>query len=173
MKIYLICGKARSGKDTVASIIEKELSDTNKVCRIGLTRTLKGYIKDYFGWDGNEDTKPRTLLQEMGQDIIKDNINFHIDRLCEDINVLSKYFDVFVVSDIRLIHEIEEIRNRFDNVTVIGVIKENYVSPLSIDEEKHITEHDLDNYDDYDYKVINKDLEGLEKEVKEIIGGND
>ena len=172
MKIYLICGKARSGKDTVASIIEKELSDTNKVCRIGLTRTLKGYVKDYFGWDGNESTKPRTLLQDMGQDLVKDNPNFHIDRLCEDINALSKYFDVFIVSDVRLIHEIEELRNRFDNVTVIGVIKENYVSPLSIDEEKHITEHDLDNYDNYDYKVINSDLEKLEKDVKDIIGGS-
>ena len=140
MKIYLICGKARSGKDTVASIIEKELSDTNKVCRIGLTRTLKGYVKDYFGWDGNESTKPRTLLQDMGQDLVKDNPNFHIDRLCEDINALSKYFDVFIVSDVRLIHEIEELRDRFDNVTVIGVLKKDYVSPLTEVESNHITE---------------------------------
>ena len=172
MKIYLICGKARSGKDTVASIIEKELSNTNKVCRIGLTRTLKGYVKDYFGWDGNESTKPRTLLQDMGQDIVKDNPNFHIDRLCEDIRVLSKYFDVFVVSDVRLVHEIDELRNRFDNVTVIGVLKEDYVSPLTEVESNHITETNLDNYDNYDYKVINSDLEKLKKDVKDIIGGS-
>ena len=172
MKVYLICGRARSGKDTVASIIERELSKNNKVCRIGLTRTLKAYIKDYFGWDGSDDTKPRTLLQEMGQELIKDNPNFHIDRLTEDISVLSKYVDTFIVSDIRLIHEIVELRKRFNDVTVIGVEKENYISPLSVTETNHITERDLDDFDDYDYRIINSSLEKLELDVLNIIGGN-
>lgn len=173
IKIYLLCGKARSGKDTVADILKEKLEENNyKVCNIQVMRTLKGYLKDYFNWDGTEENKPRRLLQNMGTELIREKLNmpnFHIDRLTEDIKVLSNYFEIFIVDDIRLINEIEEIKKRFNNVVSIGVEKENYVSPLKEDEEKHITEHDLDNYDSYDYKIINTTKEKLEEEVTEIV----
>ena len=173
IKVYLICGKARSGKDTAAEILKEKLEAKNyKVCTIQIMRTLKGYLKDYFDWDGREETKPRTLLQQMGTELIREKLNmpnFHIDRLTEDIKVLSNYFNVFIVDDIRLVQEIEEIKKRFTNVTSIGVEKENYISPLEESQERHITEHDLDNYDDYDYKIINRTKEDLELEVNKIV----
>lgn len=173
IKVYLICGKARSGKDTAADIIKEKLTDSGyKVCNIQIMRTLKGYLKDYFNWDGSEENKPRRLLQNMGTELIREKLNmpnFHIDRLTEDIKVLSNYFEVFIVDDIRLVSEIEEIKRRFNNVTSIGIEKENYISPLSESEEKHITEHDLDNYDKFDYKIINSTKELLEEEITRII----
>lgn len=173
MKIYLICGKARSGKDTIANIMKKKLEKNgSKVCEIGITRTLKGYVKDYFGWDGKDETKPRTLLQEMGQDILMDMPDFHIKRLSEDIGVLSKYFDTFIVPDVRMVHEIEYMRKNYSDVVAIGVVKEGYVSPLTVEQSNHITERDLDNYKDFDYQIINSSLEKLEKDVEDIIGGN-
>ena len=171
MKIYLVCGKARSGKGTVSKILKEELENTNKVCEIQITRTIKGYAKDYFGWDGNEEDKPRKLLQDLGNSIRKNNPLFHIDRLCEDIKILSDYFDTFIVSDIRFPLEIEEIKKRFSDVTSIGVKMENYISPLSAEEEKDISEHALDNYIGYDYLIINDDIDDLYKSVKNIIGG--
>ena len=173
IKVYLICGKARSGKDTVADILKEKLEENNyKVCNIQIMRTLKGYLKDYFNWDGSEETKPRRLLQNMGTELIREKLNmpnFHIDRLTEDIKILSNYFEIFIVDDIRLVNEIEEIKKRFNNVVSIGIEKENYISPLKEDEEKHITEHDLDNYDGYDYKIINTTKEELEIEVERIV----
>ena len=171
MKIYLICGKARSGKGTVSSILKEKLSSTNSVCEIQITRTIKGYIKDYFNWDGNEETKPRKLLQDLGNSIREKDSMFHINRLCEDINNLSDYFDVFLVNDVRFPNEIDEIKKRFSDVISIGVIKEDYVSPLSNDTKDDITEHALDNYDNYDYKIINSDINDLEKDVIDILGG--
>ena len=173
MKIYLLCGKARTGKDTIASIMKEKLEKSGKkVCEIPVMRTLKGYLKDYFGWDGSEETKPRTLLQEMGQDILEDVPNFHIDRLCEDIKILSKYFDTFIVPDVRMVHEIEFLRNKFDDVVVIGVFKEDYVSPLTSEQSNHITERDLDNFNDYDYKIINSSIDKLKIDVENILGGS-
>lgn len=172
MKIYLICGKARSGKNTVGEIIKEELEKENiSVCEIGLTRTIKGYIKDYFGWDGDENTKPRKLLQDMGNSIREKDSLFHINRLCEDINVLSNWFDVFIVDDVRFPNEIEEIKNRFSDVISIGIEKENYVSPLSSDTKDDITEHALDNYSNYDFKIVNSDLSKLKSDVINILGG--
>lgn len=173
IKVYLLCGKARCGKDTVGNIIKEYLENKNhKVCEIQVMRTLKGYLKDYFNWDGKEETKPRKLLQQMGYDVIREsNPNFHLDRLIEDINVLSKYFDTFTVNDIRLPYEIDYLRKKFNNITVIGIVKENYVSPLDEIEEKHITEHALDDYNDYDYKIINNDIDKLKQDVRSILEG--
>ncbi len=174
MKIYLISGKAHSGKNTVSGIMKEYLeSKGNYVCEIGITRTIKGYARDYFGWDGNEDTKPRKLLQDLGNTIREKNKYFHINRLCEDIEVLSRKFDTFIVNDIRLPLEIEEIKNRFDNVISIGIEMENYVSPLSNEEASDITEVALENYNGYDYKIINKNIDELKQDVINILeGGN-
>lgn len=172
MKIYLVCGKAHSGKNTASSMMKEYLINKNiRVCEIQITRTIKGYARDYFGWDGNEESKPRKLLQDLGNTIRLKDKYFHINRLCEDIDVLKDHFDVFIVNDIRLPLEIETIKNRFDNVTSIGIEMENYVSPLSKEEASDITEHALEDYANYDYKIINKNIEDLRQDVVNILEG--
>ena len=67
MKVYLISGPARNGKDTIGDFLEKDYKEMGyKVCRTQIAKYLKMYIKDYFGWDGSEETKPRELLQRLG-----------------------------------------------------------------------------------------------------------
>ena len=172
MKIYLICGKAKSGKNTVSRIMKNELEKgNNSVCEIQVTRTIKGYAKDYFNWDGNEESKPRKLLQDLGNRIREKDKYFHINRLCSDIEILSDYFNVFIVNDVRFPFEIEEVKNRFTDVVSIGVEMDNYISPLTDKEASDITEHALDDYDLYDYKIINKDLNTLRDDVISIIKG--
>ena len=75
MKIFLIAGKARSGKDTLSDFLIEELEKNNKVCRLQISGYLKYYIMKYFGWDGREETKPRDLLNYLGTDIIRNKIN--------------------------------------------------------------------------------------------------
>lgn len=171
--IFLISGRARNGKGTASKILKEKLENKNfKVCEIQFMRTLKGYLKDYFGWDGSEETKPRKMLQEIGTDIIREKLNkpyFHIDRLCEDIEVLSNFFNVFIVSDVRLPIEIETLKERFDNVISINVTREDYVSPLEVSEQVHITELALNDYKKFDYELVNSSLNGLEDDIIKII----
>lgn len=173
MKIYLICGKARTGKGSVSKIIKNEYEKNNsRVCEIQIMRTLKGYLKDYFGWDGTEENKPRKMLQEIGTELIRNKMNkqyFHIDRLTEDIEVLSNFFDVFIVNDIRLPLEIETIKERFSNVTSINVIRENYISPLEKSEQIHSTEIALDQYNKFDYSIVNCSFEQLTTDVIKVV----
>ena len=172
MKIYLVCGKAHSGKNTASSMMKEYLINKNiRVCEIQITRTIKGYARDYFGWDGNEESKPRKLLQDLGNTIRLKDKYFHINRLCEDINILKEYFDVFIVNDIRLPLEIEELKHRFSDVTSIGIEMENYICPLSDDEANDITEHALENYNEYDYKIINRSINELKQDVINILEG--
>lgn len=172
-KIYLIGGKARTGKGTVSNILKEEYEKRGfRVCEIQIMRTLKGYLKDYFGWDGKEETKPRKMLQQIGTEVIRKEMNmplFHINRLTEDILILSNYFDVFIVNDIRLPLEIELIKQRFSSVVSIYVSRIDYVSPLEKEEQLHITELALDDYEKFDYKIVNSSLKGVISDIIKII----
>lgn len=173
MKIYLISGKARNGKSTVGEFIKEEYERKGKkVCEIGYGSYIKYYAKTYFGWDGKEETKPRSLLQELGTEIIRKKIDpmFHVNRIMEDIKVLSYFYDIAVISDVREPIEIITPKNEFDDVVSINVKRTNFETELSEKEQKHFTEVALDNFDDYDYKVLNDgSLDDLREKIIEII----
>lgn len=156
MKVILIAGKARVGKDTFADYLCDELEKNNKKpVKIQVSQYIKYYAMKYFNWDGKEDTKPRELLQTLGTEIIRNKIdkNFHIDRLIQDIKVLSYYYDYFIVSDIRLPEEIEKPKEVFPFVISIKLERENDI--LKDKEKAHITEIGLDNYSNFDYVIDN------------------
>ena len=71
-KIIIISGKASSGKSLSANIIK---DNTNNTILLAYADYLKMYAKNISGWDGSEDTKPRELLQQLGVELIKKNIN--------------------------------------------------------------------------------------------------
>lgn len=173
MMIFLVSGRAQNGKGTLSKILKEKLEEKDlKVCEIQIMRTLKSYLKDYFNWDGNEETKPRKMLQEIGTDIIRNKMGltyFHIDRLTEDIKVLSNFFNVFIVNDIRLPLEIETLKERFSNVISINITRPDYISPLEASEQVHITELALNDYKKFDYEVVNSSLNDLTRDIIKIV----
>ena len=173
-KIYIISGKARSGKDNAADIIEKYYSN-KKVIKLSYSYYLKDFAKRITGWDGSDEVKPREFLQQLGIELIKTKINDHflINRLCDDIKVFSYFYDVIIITDARLVDEIEIPKNLYPNATVIR-INRNIDNNLKTNEKKHLTEIGLDNYNKYDYIIENnKTLEELNKKVIEIIRKED
>lgn len=171
MKIILVGGKARSGKDTISDFLEEYLKEKEKkVCRLQVSSYIKYYAMKYFNWDGKEETKPRELLIKLGTDIIRNKIdeNFHINRLLEDIKVLSYFFDYFIVSDIRFPVEIEKIKDNYKDVVTIKMIRES--DELTIDQKSNRTETSLDEYTDFDYIINNnKSLEDLKSKALDIL----
>ena len=173
MKIFMISGKARSGKDTFGDALESVLTSRDyKVCRLSVGIYIKFYAQRYFGWDGKEETKPRELLQMLGTEVIRKQIDpkFHVNRLIEDIKVLSNFFDVFIISDVREPLEIEEVKKNYGCVTTIKMIRPDFLNELTSEQRKHYTEVAMDNYNDYDYEVINdKDIDSLNLVATRII----
>jgi len=173
-KIYLIAGKAKNGKTTTGFIIKEEYEKRGKkVASTLYAKYLKDYAKTFFGWDGDEKTKPRELLQQLGTNIIRQKLNkeeFFVNRTIEDIEILSYFFDVIVVDDVRFKIEIEKPKTVFDNIKSIEVERENFDNGLTEEQKKHPTETALDNYNEFDYQIYNNgSIDDLRAEIVSII----
>lgn len=172
-KIIMLAGKARVGKDTTASYIKEYASNHNlTVVNLQFSYYIKMYAKLLTNWDGSEEAKPRTLLQQLGTDIIRDKIDnyFFIKRIIDDIKVLTYFADIITISDTRLPEELDEIFNTYKNVTKINIIRNNYDNNLNNSETKHRTETSLDNYTNYNYIIENNGtLEELKTKTINIL----
>ena len=171
MKIFVIAGKARHGKDTVAGYI-KDYYANKKVINLAYGSYIKEYAKKISDWDGSDETKPRELLQELGTEIIRQKIDkdFFVKRICEDILVYSYYFDIITISDARFPDEIEWPKSKFKNVISIKVVRDGYDTVLSKKEQKHLTEVALDEYNNYDYVIHNDGtLDDLKNKVFDLV----
>ena len=85
MKIFVIGGKAKCGKNTFGEYLREELKDYGyKPCVMHITGPLYEYARNYFDWNGDYDEKPREFLQKMGFEIIREKLgkkHFLLDRL--------------------------------------------------------------------------------------------
>jgi dephospho-CoA kinase len=173
MKIVVIGGKANSGKSTFGKYLKEHFKGYGyKPCIMHLTEPLYSYARNYFDWNGLERDKPREFLQKVGIEIIQEKMgkrDFLLNRTFEDIEVLSNFFDCFIITDARLVHEFEAFKERFDDVITIKVEREHYSSDLSEEEKKHRTEVELDSYKDFDYTVINHGLKDFNDSARDIV----
>ncbi len=176
-KIILIAGKAGSGKDTFANILAQKLRDKQqRVGRDMFARYLKSMLVTYFGWDGKtKDEEIRSKLQYFGTDRAKLELNFknyHSRRIAEDIQVLEECFDYFILSDLRFKEEAFYLKSSFpESVTTIEVVRDNFKSKLTKEQQAHKSENDLN---DFMFDIIvenNEGLKELERMAEEIIEG--
>ena len=167
-KLFLLTGKARNGKDTVADMIEGYYKN-KKVVKLSYGAFPKNYVKLLTDWDGSDNSKPRDFLTEVSMRAREINPNYMVRRMQEDINVLKNYVDVIIITDARMLQEVEMPKNFKETVTV-RVERPNFDSPLTDNQQKHVLETTLDDYDDYDYVIINDGtLEQLRVKVEAIL----
>ena len=175
MRIILIAGLAGSGKTKLGELIVKYASQKGfKAIQTEYSKYLKLYAKEILGYDGNRDTKPRKFLQDEGS-YIRENLHdahFFTRRMLEDFRIYEKYADIVVISDVRLKREIEDIKNSpYENVYTIKVENPNLKSGLTKEEQNHITEKELENYENFDIVIVNENLKDLEENALKIVEG--
>ena len=170
MKLFLIAGKAGSGKNEVANVIKNRLSNTVVT---SFSKYIKLFTLELTDWDGRDITKPREYLQNMGDNLRAIDVNFLTKRIIEDIKVYESLgIHNVVISDVRLINEIEYLKNVKDiDVISIRVNSDSSTRMLTESEKEHHTELELDNYDKFDYVINNDFNQELEKDVIKILEG--
>lgn len=172
MHIWLISGKAQHGKDSVADILSEKLR--GKTIKASLGDNLKYILKKYFGWDGKKDEEGRQLLQDIGTNKIRKELGwetFHVERLCQELRIVENIYEHVFIPDVRFQNEIYYIRAIFPyNTTTIRVNRPNFKSPLTPEQQNHISETDLDDFK-FEYYIMNdKTLEDLSQEIDNKLG---
>jgi dephospho-CoA kinase len=152
-RIIALIGSKRSGKDTVAAMLQQYGYENWK-----LASRLKSVCKELFGLTTDEletDLKdrvcdkwgvtPRHLLQIVGTEIVQHTLpkyvpsiskEFWVKVMCDKID--SQPSKQIVISDMRFVHEAEYIHNRYANVLYIKLIRPetNTIDPCHISEKE-------------------------------------
>lgn len=172
MKIILLGGKANSGKDTAAEFIDEYYRSRGlDVVNIQIASYLKMYAKNIAKWDGDNETKPRQLLQDLGTELIRKQIDqyFFIKRIIQDIDIYSRYFDIITISDGRLPEEFASIKLAYPETVTVHVTRPGYESKLTQDQKAHVTETLVDTVE-YDLDVVNDGtIDDLQKQCIELV----
>lgn len=169
MKVILISGKARNGKDTVAEILEKKLkSDGKTVLTIHYSDILKFICSKYLGWDGKKDEAGRELLQHVGTDIIRaHDPDYLINFVTSVINFFD--WDYVIIPDCRLPDEITKIQDKGFDTIHIRVTRDSASNKLSKHAQSHITETALDDYPADAYIANDGTIGELKQKVYELL----
>lgn len=168
-RIICIGGKAQHGKDTSAKMFFEELSKDNRVLIVHYADLLKFICKTYFGWDGNKDEQGRTLLQHVGTEVVREQIpDYWVDFVIKLVNLFPNEWDYIIIPDTRFPNELHKWNEAGYESTYVKVIRENFITPLTSEQQKHRSEIALDN-ETPDYILYNTStVEDLKIQVQEI-----
>lgn len=149
MRVILVSGHARSGKDTIADMLKTKLGKQvgeDQVLIIHFADLLKFICKQYFGWDGEKDQKGRQMLQYVGTDVIrKANPNYWVDFVTGFLTMFKHNWEYAIISDCRFPNEVECVKQPLGALH-IRVERPNYESALTSEQKLHPSETALDGY---------------------------
>lgn len=156
MKIILISGKARHGKDTTAGFLKNALEADGHPVLIAHYGDLVKYVcKTFFGWNGEKDEAGRTLLQKVGTDAIRvKQPDYWVSFLADILGFFPNEWDYVLIPDCRFPNEVDYIKSAGFDVVHLRVIREGFTSPLTPEQQAHPSETALDNVL-ADYYIIN------------------
>ena len=172
MKIYLVAGKAGSGKGEVAKYIKEYfIYEKQNSVITEYSKYIKMFARELTDWDGTPANKPRKFLQDFGL-FVRDELGepkFFVRRMLEDIDIYSNYVDVVIVSDVRYPIEIDEIKKFYPEAISIYVENQFEASKLTVEEQMHPSELALEDYTKFDYTIANDDINELRNKVFNIL----
>lgn len=191
MKIILLVGNKRVGKDTCANELVK-----NNYIQFSFAKFLKKSLQPLFDWTNetfNDDNKeridnywnitPRKMCQELGTEFLRDycssfldlniihpitkeikKVSFHIKRLHKEI---LKYYNTntnIIISDGRFQDEIDYVK--WLNGKIIKIVRNTNLNEFS----NHKSETGIDNLINIDYILLNNGTkEELINKLKSVI----
>lgn len=175
-----ISGKAQNGKDTSAEIFKNELVNRgHSVLVIHQADLLKYICKSFFNWNGEKDEAGRTLLQQVGTNVIrKVEPDFWVDFIAKVTGFFKDTWDYIIIPDTRFPNELEKLKADDANVFHVRVIRKGFKSPLTKEQQQHPSETALDCIES-DFTLLNDKgiddlyggvvsiLDAIEKQIKE------
>ena len=169
MKVILISGKARHGKDTTAGFLRSALeADGNSVLVAHYGDLVKYVCKTFFGWNGEKDEAGRTLLQKVGTDAIRvKRPDYWVSFISDIMEFFPGEWDYVLLPDCRFPNEVDYIKNAGFDAVHLRIVREGFVSPLTPEQQAHPSATALDNVQADYYITNNGSLKDLQNSVIE------
>lgn len=152
MTIVLIAGKAGSGKDTVAKMLDQILTETYRK-RVLITHfgdLVKYVATNFFDWDGIKDEDGRTLLQRIGTDVVRRyDPDYWVRFLSQMFYFFKDEFDYVLIPDFRFPNEYFFLEGYFkdEDVNIVTLkIERTFHSLLTREQQEHPSETMLDDF---------------------------
>lgn len=169
MKVVLIAGAARNGKDQSANYLKDALvSKGKRVMIIHYADYLKYFCRQYLGWNGVKDQCGRELLQKYSTQIVrKNNSDTWVDIVISILKGVCTEYDYVLIPDVRFPNEIYKMKANFE-CEEYKIIRPAFDNGLTDEQKRHISETALDDYD-FKHVILNcYDERYLEKIMKEF-----
>ena len=147
MKVICISGKAQHGKDTSASFLKMMLeADGYKVLIAHYGDLVKYICKTFFDWNGEKDVYGRSLMQHIGTDVIRrQEPDYWVSFITDVLKFFDGEWDYVLIPDSRFPNEIDYLKEHGFDVLHMRVIRQNFVSPLTPEQQLHQSETALDH----------------------------
>ena len=184
MHIFIVSGKAQSGKDEFCKVATPYLSSRHFKCaQLAFADEVKRVARE-FGWGGVKNEKGRSLLQWVGDggrqfdpDIWIKKLLFKLcEKYCNSLYYLEADNDVLFITDARYPNEIDRVREwaqENDGVSVHAVRVTrtlDFDNGLTPEQKMNTSETALDDYVNYDYMIANiGTLEDYHKKIMQIL----
>lgn len=147
MKVVVISGKAQNGKDTTADFMKSMLEYEGRRVLVAHYADLLKYIcTKFFGWNGKKDAPGRHILQYVGTDVIRtQQPDFWVDFIVSVLRLFPREWDYVIIPDCRFPNEIDRLQACGFDVVHIRVVRGNFESPLTAEQQEHPSETALDH----------------------------
>jgi hypothetical protein len=173
MKIVLISGKARHGKDTAAGFFQKHLEERGKrALRISFADYVKFVCGKYYGWDGEKDDAGRHILQYVATEVFRaKDPNFWVDTVIRYAQVVWDDYDAALIADWRFPNEYYRWGDFGANeVYRVRVRRLGFENDLAPAQKNHFSELALEGFD-VDFELAAGTLDELDSMCGRCLDG--
>ena len=159
--------KAQNGKDTTAGLLKAALeADGYKVLITHYADLLKYICKQFFGWDGQKDDAGRHILQYVGTDIIRQKRpDYWVGFVTSILELFPNEWDYVLIPDCRFPNEIDYLKEAGLDTVNLRVVRKNFKSPLTPEQQAHPSETALDDVEPDYYITNNGSMTDLKRNV--------
>ena len=175
-RIYMLHGKARSGKNYTGEVLKEMLEARGKKVLIcGFGDPVKDTMTRYWGITDFKSESGRSAIQHYATDVCRTKNPFVWAKILSLwLQAVEDLFDVIIIADLRFYTEHKQITYDWGDKSIIKTL--NIIragddwSDLTTSQLSHISETELDDSKIFDYNIYNaKDKDYLKEQLINII----
>ena len=176
-KIFLLHAAARSGKNTCAEAMKEyyEASYKKRVLIIAFADYVKFVLDKYYNIPAERTEEYRTRIQQFATEQVRAyDVNYWANIVSDLLAATIEDWDIVIIPDWRFGNERVALVSRFHEfgipVKTMLIDRPNIeeVDGMTEEQRAHISERNLDNYQNFDYTVINETSQ-IQKTIQQLI----